>query len=105
MSTTKKFSELPPIAFLTSGDTFAVVDEAGQLVSKKVTAEKVSDFVFSDSVIGTSQYQNSIINAINAKGNPTNDGVTFSKNGLMASKVFFGGTYQDFDEVFKYFKC
>ena len=102
MSTTKKFSELPPIAFLTSGDTFAVVDEAGQLVSKKVTAEKVSDFVFSDSVIGTSQYQNSIINAINAKGNPTNDGVTFSKNGLMASKVFFGGTYQDFDEVFKY---
>lgn len=99
---TKKFSELPNLTNLTAGDIFAVVDDEGQLVSKKVTAEKISDFVFSSSVIGEATNTNSIINAINSKGNPSGDSQTFLANGLMASKVFFGSTYEDFNSVFQY---
>ncbi len=99
---TKKFSELPNLTNLTAGDIFAVVDDEGQLVSKKVTAEKISDFVFSSSVVGEATNTNSIINAINSKGNPSGDSQTFLANGLMASKVFFGSTYEDFNSVFQY---
>ena len=99
---TKKFSELPLLGSLTSGDTFAVVDDEGQLTSKKVTAEKISDFVFSDPVVGNTNNTNGVINAINAKGNPSGDQATFVKNGLMASKVFFLTGYEDFDTVFTY---
>lgn len=99
---TKKFSELPNLTNLTAGDIFAVVDDEGQLVSKKVTAEKISDFVFSSSVVGEATNTNSIINAINSKGNPSGDSQTFIPNGLMASKVYFGSAYEDFNDVFQY---
>jgi len=99
---TKKFSELPNLTNLTAGDIFAVVDDEGQLVSKKVTAEKISDFVFSSSVVGEATNTNSIISAINGKGNPSGDSQTFVANGLMASKVYFSNTYEDFDAVFQY---
>jgi hypothetical protein len=99
---TKKFSELPNLTNLTAGDIFAVVDDEGQLVSKKVTAEKISDFVFSSSVVGEATNTNSIINAINSKGNPSGDSQTFIANGLMASKVYFGNSYEDFNSVFQY---
>lgn len=98
----KKFSELPPLQNLTSGDIFAVVDDEGQLTSKKVSANAVSKFMFSQSVLQDDANLNNIVGALNSNINPSGDNQTFVSNGVKAGEIYFNGNYVDFTDVFNY---